>query len=138
MPFPVGGLAGAGDVAGEALRAGAAVAARAGEVAGGSVAVAGAPVAAGLAPIAGDAPAARPVAGAPVGGGMFFGFSVLIFCCNCALAFGSEMPDQPVSSFGCAIFAFTFFGASVGGAFFTVIGAATISLPLSTFMAAPG
>jgi len=42
-------------------------------------------------------PAACPVAAAPVGGGMFFGFSVLIFCFNCA-SLGT--PAQPCSTFG--------------------------------------
>src|SRR5260370_35206333 len=47
---------------------------------------------------AGEIPAgARPVAAGPVGGGMFFGFSVLIFCFNWA-SLGT--PDQPCSSFG--------------------------------------
>jgi hypothetical protein len=119
LPFPFAGLVGAGCIAGEALTTGAAVAAGAGEVAGAAVAVGGA------------LPAAAPL----LGGGIFFASSVFIFCCNCALAFGSETPDHPVSNLGCAIFVFTTFGATVGGAFLTVIGAATTSLPPSTLVA---
>jgi hypothetical protein len=46
-----------------------------------------------------------------VGGGIFFGFSVLIFCFNCA-SLGTLA--QPFSIFGLATFAFTLGGAAPG------------------------
>jgi hypothetical protein len=60
-----------------------------------------------------------------VGGGTFFGFSVLIFCFSCA-SLGT--PAQPRLSFGCAILAFTVGGFAVGGALANLRGAATTNL----------
>jgi hypothetical protein len=54
-------------------------------------------------PAVGEAPAAL-----PVGGGIFFGFSVLIFSFSCA---SLATPPQPCWIFGCATLAFTFGGA---------------------------
>jgi hypothetical protein len=79
-------------------------------------------------------PFARPFAAAPVGGGIFFGFSVLIFCSTSALL---ATPAQPLSSFGCATFAFTFGGAAPAGALLSFCGAATMSLSPWTFVIAP-
>ena len=60
---------------------------------------------------AGEAPAGPRPAAVPVGGGIFFGFSVLIFCFSCA-SLGT--PAQPFSIFGLATFAFTLGGAAPG------------------------
>src|SRR6266550_2065816 len=60
---------------------------------------------------AGEAPAGPRPAAVPVGGGIFFGFSVLIFCFSCA-SLGT--PAQPFSIFGLATFAFTLEGAAPG------------------------
>ena len=86
----------------------------------------------GLSPTAGDGPPGR--AAARVGGGTFFGFSVLIFCSSSALL---ETPFQPRSIFGCATFAFTAGGLTLGGAFAILDGAATKSLSPCTFANAP-
>src|SRR5439155_7749357 len=83
-----------------------------------------APPTAGLPPTAGDGlPPGR--AAARVGGGIFLGFSVLIFCFSSACL---GTPAQPCSIFGCATFAFTARGASLGGALVSWGGAATMSL----------
>src|SRR5205823_2917422 len=86
----------------------------------------------GLSPAAGDGPPGR--AAARVGGGMFFGFSLLIFCSSCAL---SGTPFQPRSIFGCVTFAFTAGGATLGGALANLGGAATRSLFPCTLVSAP-
>lgn len=90
------------------------------------------PPTAGLAPTAGDSPPGR--AAARVGGGIFFGFSLLIFCSNLAL---SGTPFQPCSIFGCATLAFTAGGAALGGALASLGGAATTSLFPCTLVSAP-
>jgi hypothetical protein len=77
---------------------------------------------------------AAPRAAAPVGGGTFLGFSVLIFCFSCA-SLGT--PAQPRLIFGCATFAFTVGGFAVGGALASLGGAATTSLFPCTFVNAP-
>ena len=64
-------------------------------------------------------------AAARVGGGIFFGFSALILCCNSALL-GTSF--QPCSIFGCATLAFTAGGFAVAGAVASFWGAATRSL----------
>ena len=88
---------------------------------------------AGLVPGAGAGlPASR--AAARVGGGTFFGFSVLIFCSSSALL---GTPFQPCSIFGCATFAFTASGFAVGGAFVSFWGAATRSLFPCTLVSVP-
>ena len=88
---------------------------------------------AGLVPPAGiGLPASR--AAARVGGGTFFGFSVLIFCSTSALL---GTPFQPCSIFGCATFAFTAGGLAVGGAFAGFWGAATSNLLPCTFVNVP-
>ena len=96
----------------------------------------GAPAAAGAvgaAPTAvGGLPAPR--AAAPVGGGTFLGFSVLIFCFSCA---SFCTPAQPRLSFGCATFVFTVGGLAVGGALANLGGAATTSLFPCTLVSAP-
>jgi hypothetical protein len=76
-------------------------------------------------------PASR--AAARVGGGTFFGFSVLIFCSSSALL---GTPFQPRSIFGCATFAFTAGGFAVG-AVASFWGAATRSLLPCTFVSVP-
>lgn len=90
-----------------------------------------APPTAGLPPTA-AAPPGR--AAARVGGGIFFGFSVLIFCSSCAL---SGTPFQPCSIFGCATLVFTAGGATLGGALASLGGAATMSLLPCTLVSAP-
>jgi len=77
-------------------------------------------------------PASR--AAARVGGGTFFGFSVLIFCSSSALL---GTPFQPCSIFGCATLAFTASGFAVGGAFASFWGAATRSLLPCTLVSVP-
>jgi hypothetical protein len=69
-----------------------------------------------------------------VGGGIFFGFSVLIFCSTSALL---ETPFQPCSIFGCPTLAFTAGGATLGGALANLAGAATTSLLPCTLVSAP-
>jgi hypothetical protein len=64
-------------------------------------------------------------AAARVGGGIFFGFSALIRCCNSDLL-GTSF--QPCSIFGCATLAFTAGGFAVAGAVASFWGAATRSL----------
>ena len=87
----------------------------------------------GLVPPAGTGlPASR--AAARVGGGTFFGFSVLIFCSSSALL---GTPFQPRSIFGCATFAFTAGGFAVGAAFASFWGAATRSLFPCTLVSVP-
>ena len=86
----------------------------------------------GLAPTAGGLPADR--AAARVGGGIFFGFSALIFCSTSALL---ETPFQPCSIFGCATLAFTAGGATLRGDLASLSGAATTSLLPWTFVSAP-
>jgi hypothetical protein len=96
----------------------------------------GAPPAAGgakLAPVVGGG-LPPPRAAAPVGAGMFLGFSVLIFCFSCA-SLGT--PAQPRLSFGCATFVFTTGGLALGGALASFGGAATTSLFPWTFVSAP-
>lgn len=97
---------------------------------GGSPPAAGA---AGLAPISGCGPLPARAA-ARVGGGMFLGFSVLIFCFSCA-SLGT--PVHPRLSFGCATLVFTVGGLAVAGAFASLAGAATTSLFPCTFVSAP-
>ena len=80
------------------------------------------------------APKARSVAAAPVGGGMFLEFSVLIFCFNCA-SLGT--PVQPCSTLSWATFAFTFGGTIPGAALLIFWGAATTNFPPCTFVSAP-
>ena len=88
---------------------------------------------AGLVPALGAGlPASR--AAACVGGGIFFGFSVLIFCSSSALL---GTPFQPRSIFGCATFAFTARGLAAGAAFASLCGAATRSLFPCTFVNVP-
>src|SRR5439155_6996640 len=88
---------------------------------------------AGLMPAPGAGlPASR--AAARVGGGTFFGFSVLIFCSSSALL---ETPFQPRSIFGCATFAFTAGGFAVGGALAIFGGAATRSLLPCSLVSVP-
>src|SRR5258708_24079779 len=88
---------------------------------------------AGLVPGAGAGlPASR--AAARVGGGTFFGFSVLIFCSSSALL-GTFF--QPCSSFGCATLAFTAGGFAVGGAVASLVGAPISSLLPCTFVSVP-
>src|SRR5262249_15395670 len=79
-------------------------------------------------------PGALPAAGAAlppsraaarVGGGTFFGFSVLIFCSSSALL-GTSF--QPCSILGCATLAFTAGGFAAGAALAILVGAATRSL----------
>jgi len=91
-----------------------------------------APPTAGLPPTAGDSPPPGRAA-ARVGGGIFFGFSVLIFCSNFAL---SGTPFQPCSSFGFATVAFTAGGFAVG-ALVSFCGAATTSLSPCTLVSPP-
>src|SRR6266436_6681462 len=87
----------------------------------------------GLSPeTAGEPPPGRPAA--RVGGGMFFGFSVLIFCSSSALL---ATPAQPRSIFGCATFVFTAGGARLGDALASLFGAPTRSLFPWTFAHAP-
>src|SRR5438105_8722563 len=86
----------------------------------------------GLAPAAGGLPTTR--AAARVGGGIFFGFSVLIFCSSLAL---SGTPFQPCSIFGCATLAFTAGGATLVGALANLSGAPTTSLLPCTLVSAP-
>lgn len=69
-----------------------------------------------------------------VEGGTFFGFSVLIFCFNCA-SLGT--PAHPRLSFGCVTLVFTAGGFAAGGAFASLGGAATISLFPCTFVSVP-
>jgi len=73
-------------------------------------------------------------AAARVGGGIFFGFSALIFCSSSDLL---GTPFQPCSIFGCATFAFTAGGLAVGGAFASFWGAATSNLLPCTFVNVP-
>src|SRR5213076_1166585 len=88
---------------------------------------------AGLVPPAGTGlPASR--AAARVGGGIFFGFSALIFCSSSDLL---GTPFQPCSIFGCSTFAFTAGGLAVGGAFASFWGAATSNLLPCTFVNVP-
>src|SRR4029077_7928432 len=88
---------------------------------------------AGFVPAAGTGlPASR--AAARVGGGTFFGFSVLIFCSSSAML---GTPFQPCSIFGCATFAFTAGGFAVAGALANFWGAATKSLFPCTFVSVP-
>ena len=88
---------------------------------------------AGLVPPAGGGlPPSR--AAARVGGGTFFGFSVLIFCSSSALL---GTPFQPRSIFGCATFAFTAGGLAAGAAFAGLSGAAIRSLFPCTLVSAP-
>src|SRR5207249_10102992 len=70
------------------------------------------------------APAAAAAFPPAVGGAMFFGFSVLLFCFICAWAFGST-PDQPFSTLASAIFVFTVGGAISFAGLLIFIGAAT-------------
>ena len=86
----------------------------------------------GLAPTAGGLPAVR--AAARVGGGIFFGFSALIFCSTSALL---ETPFQPCSIFGCATLAFTAGGATLVGALVSLGGAPTMSLLPCTLVSVP-
>src|SRR5262249_8449077 len=91
------------------------------------------PARSGLVPGAGGGlPASR--AAARVGGGMFFGFSALIFCSTSDLL---GTPFQPRSIFGCATFAFTAGGFAVGAAFKSFWGAATRSLFPCPFVSVP-
>jgi hypothetical protein len=83
-------------------------------------------------PPGGGLPAWR--AAARVGGGTFFGFSVLIFCSSSARL---ATPCHPCSIFGCATFAFTTGGFAVGGAFAIFGGAATRSLFPCTLVSVP-
>lgn len=73
-------------------------------------------------------------AAARVGGGIFFGFSALIFCCSSALL---GTPFQPCSIFGCATFALTAGGFALGAAFASLWGAAIMSLLPCTFVNVP-
>ena len=104
---------------------------------------AGEPAPPGFAGEAGGAPAPpgvpdgglpAPRAAALVGGGTFFGFSVLIFCFSCA-SLGT--PAQPRLIFGCATLVFTAGGLAPGGALVSLFGAATTSLFPCTFVSAP-
>jgi len=79
-------------------------------------------------------PGARPAAAAPVGGGMFFGFSVWIFCFNCAAL---ATPVQPFSIFGCATLVFTRGGAIAWTGLLILFGAATTSLSPWTLVIPP-
>ena len=72
-------------------------------------------------PAAGEAPAAP-----RVGGGIFFGFSVLIFSFSCA---SLATPPQPCWIFGCATLVFTLGGATPGAGLLIFCGAATSSVP---------
>ena len=73
-------------------------------------------------------------AAARVGGGTFFGFSVLIFCSSSARL---ETSFQPRSIFGCATFAFTDGGFMLGAPFAILGGAATSSLLPCTLVSVP-
>ena len=121
----------AGDLAGAAVAPGGTrpgLPLRPGETAGAATAAD-----AGLAPTAGDAPPGARAAAA-VGGGTFFGFSVLIFCFSCA-SLGT--PAQPRLILGCATFVFTAGGLAPGGALASLFGAATTSLFPCTLVSAP-
>lgn len=65
---------------------------------------------------------------------MFFGFSLLILCSNSARF---ETPFQPCSILGCATFAFTAGGFTVGGALANLGGAAIRSLLPCTLVSVP-
>jgi hypothetical protein len=125
---PLGGSVARGVAAGEAIPRGVA----AGETApvGLPGDAAGVPAAPGA--LGGGLPAAR--AAGRVGGGTFFGFSVLIFCFSCA---SLATPVQPRLSFGCATLVFTVGGLAVGGALASLAGAATTSLFPCTLVSAP-
>src|SRR6185312_1670430 len=73
-------------------------------------------------------------AAAAVGGGMFLGFSVFIFCFSCA-SLGT--PAHPRLSFGCATLVLTVGGLAAGGAFASFAGAATTSLFPCTLVSVP-